>query len=133
MIVEKLDHVNIIAADLQATARFYAALLDLEERDGPAHMRPDQVRWMYDSAGNAILHLNSEDFARRYDRDVEVGAPTGAIHHVAFRCKGFDAMRERLDARGADYRVSDHSASGIKQIFTADPNNVLLELNFFDG
>lgn len=131
MIVERLDHVNIICRDLAATARFYAELLSLEERDGPPHMQPDQVRWMYDSAGLAVLHLNSQDFPRRYDRDVVMGAQTGAIHHVAFRCQGFDEMIARLDARGADYRINDHSSSGLRQIFTADPNNVLLELNFF--
>ena len=131
MIVERLDHVNIICRDLAKTARFYAELLDLEERDGPPHMKPEQVRWMYDSAGNAVLHLNSEDFPRRYDREVFTGAATGAIHHVAFRCQGFDAMIARLDARGADYKMNDSSSSGLRQIFTADPDNVLLELNFF--
>ncbi len=131
MIVQRLDHVNIICRDLGTTARFYAELLDLEERDGPAHMQPDQVRWMYDASGNAILHLNSADFSRRYDRDVTNDEKTGAIHHVAFRCNDFDAMIARLEARGAHYKVNDRSSSGLMQIFTADPNNVLLELNFF--
>ena len=133
MIVEKLDHVNIIARDLAETARFYAELLELEERDGPAHMRADQVRWMYDRAGNAILHLNSEDFARHFDRKVAVGEATGAIHHIALRCTGFEAMLSRLDARSAEYEINDHSSSGLRQIFTTDPNNVLLELNFFSS
>ncbi len=131
-IVEKLDHVNIIARDLGQTARFYTELLDLEERDGPAHMRADQVRWMYDPAGNAVLHLNSADFPRRYDRDVTTEQMTGAIHHIAFRCTDFDGMVRRLDARDATYEINDRRAtSGLRQIFTADPNNVLLELNFF--
>lgn len=39
MIVERLDHVNIIAADLAGTARFYAELLDLVEGDGPPPMK----------------------------------------------------------------------------------------------
>lgn len=131
MIVERLDHVNIIATDLAATARFYAELLDLEERDGPPPMRADQVRWMYDSGGNAILHLNSADFPRVFDRAVGPGEATGAVHHVALRCGDFDAVMARLDARGADYQVNDVPSSGLRQIFTADPNNVLLELNFF--
>lgn len=130
MVVEKLDHVNIIARDLEETARFYAELLDLEERDGPPHMRADQVRWMYDASGDAVLHLNSTDFSRRYDRVVDPSEATGAIHHVAFRCSGFDAMVDRLNGRGADYTINDRTSSGIRQIFTSDPNNVLLELNF---
>lgn len=131
MIVERLDHVNIITDRLAETVRFYAELLDLEERDGPPPLRPEQVRWMYDGSGIAILHLNSVDCARAFDRAVQPGAETGAIHHVALRCGNFDEVKARLDARGADYRVNDLSAIGLRQIFTADPNNVLLELNFF--
>jgi catechol 2,3-dioxygenase-like lactoylglutathione lyase family enzyme len=131
MIVERLDHVNIITDRLAETARFYAELLDLEERDGPSPLKPEQVRWMYDHAGNAILHLNSVDCPRAFDRAVLPGAETGAIHHVALRCVNFAAVKARLDARGADYRVNDLSSIGVRQIFTADPNNVLLELNFF--
>jgi catechol 2,3-dioxygenase-like lactoylglutathione lyase family enzyme len=131
MIVERLDHVNIITRDLAETARFYAELFELEERDGPPHMSPDQARWMYDGAGNAILHLNTPEFPRRYDREVAVGEATGAIHHIALRCNDFDNMIARLDARGAEYTINDYSSAGLKQIFTADPNNVLLELNFF--
>lgn len=133
MIVERLDHVNIITDRLAETALFYADLLDLEERGGPPPTRPDQVRWMYDHAGNAILHLNSVDCPRAFDRAVVPGAATGAIHHVALRCGNFDAVKARLDARGADYTVNDLSSIGLWQIFTADPNNVLLELNFFSA
>ncbi|KPQ31033.1 MAG: putative lyase [Porphyrobacter sp. HL-46] len=131
MIVQRLDHVNIITDRLSETARFYAELLDLEERDGPPPLRPEQVRWMYDSSGQAILHLNSTDCPRVFERGVAPGAETGAIHHVALRCGDFDAVKARLDARGADYRINDVPSIGLKQIFTADPNNVLLELNFF--
>jgi catechol 2,3-dioxygenase-like lactoylglutathione lyase family enzyme len=131
MIAARLDHVNIITDRLAETARFYAELLDLEERDGPPPSRPELVRWMVDHSGNAILHLNSVDCPRAYDRAVAPGAETGAIHHVALRCGDFNAVKARLDARGADYTVNDLSAIGLRQVFTADPNNVLLELNFF--
>ncbi|MEP3421260.1 MAG: VOC family protein [Erythrobacter sp.] len=131
MIVERLDHVNIIAHDLKQTAQFYADLLDLKEGDGPPPMRPDQVRWMFDSNDNAILHLNSAEFPRLFDRDVAPGDETGAIHHVALRCDDFETVKSRLDARGADYQINEVASAGLRQIFTPDPNNVLLELNFF--
>ncbi len=133
MIVERLDHVNIITDRLTETARFYAELLDLEERDGPPPMKPDQTRWMFDSSDQAILHINSVDFPRVYDRAVAPGAETGAIHHVALRCGEFETVKARLDERNADYQVNDVPSIGLKQIFTTDPNNVLLELNFFTG
>jgi catechol 2,3-dioxygenase-like lactoylglutathione lyase family enzyme len=130
MIVERLDHVNIITDRLAETARFYAELLDLEERDAPPPLLPSQARWMYDSSGQAILHLNAVDCPRAFDRAVAPGAETGAIHHVALRCGDFDKVKARLDARGADYKVNDVPSISLKQVFTADPNNVLLELNF---
>ena len=133
MIVQRLDHVNIITDRLAETAQFYAELLDLEERDGPPPLSPAQVRWMYDAGGQAILHLNAVDCPRAYDRAASPGSETGAIHHVALRCGEFDEVKARLDARGADYKINDLSAIGLRQIFTADPNNVLLELNFFAG
>ena len=133
MIVERLDHVNIITADLAASARFYAELLDLEARDGPPPMKPEQVQWMHDASGQAVLHLNSHDFPRLYDRPVEKGEATGALHHVALRCQGVEKVKARLEARGADYSVNEVPAIGLTQLFTYDPDNVLLELNFFSG
>lgn len=131
MIVERLDHVNIIASDLAASALFYADLLDLEARDAPPPMKAEHMQWMYDTSGQAVLHLNSADCRRLYDREVSAGETTGALHHVAFRCQNFDQVKARLDARGADYRVNEASTGGLMQIFTHDPDNVLLELNFF--
>ena len=130
MTVERLDHVNIIAQDLAGTARFYADLLDLDIRDAPPPLTPDDAQWAYDDHGQAVVHINSVDCPRSFDRAVAPG-PTGSIHHIAFRCQGFAAMEARLKARGADYTVNDVAAIGLKQLFTQDPNGVLLELNFF--
>ena len=85
MRVEALDHVNIITADLDGSVRFYADLLDLEPRDGPPPLTHQNARWMYDKAGRAIVHINSLECPRAYDREVRAG-PTGALHHVALRC-----------------------------------------------
>jgi catechol 2,3-dioxygenase-like lactoylglutathione lyase family enzyme len=128
--VEALDHVNIITADLEGSARFYAELLGLEPRDGPPPLTPATARWMYDAAGRAVLHLNSLDCPRAYDREVHPG-PTGALHHVALRCTGFEEIRTRLARRGLECRLNEVRAVGLKQIFVLDPNGVLLELNFF--
>lgn len=130
MRVEALDHVNIIAADLHATCIFYADLLGLERRDAPPPLTPATAQWMHDAAGRAILHINSLDCVRTYERHVMPG-PTGSIHHVALRCEGYDKTMARLDARGADYQLNLVAAIGLRQIFTMDPNGVLLELNFF--
>lgn len=130
MHVEALDHVNIIAANLDATCAFYADLLGLERRDAPPPLTPATAQWMYDAAGRAILHINSLDCVRTYGRKVSPG-PTGSIHHVALRCSGYDKAVARLDARRSDYQTNLIAVIGLRQIFTMDPNGVLLELNFF--
>jgi catechol 2,3-dioxygenase-like lactoylglutathione lyase family enzyme len=130
MKVNALDHVNIITPDLDGTARFYAELFDLHRRDAPPPLTPQTAQWMFDDAGRAILHINSLDCVRTYEREVAPG-PTGSIHHVALNCSGYDEMIARLDARGLDRQVNLVAAIGLRQIFTMDPNGVLLELNFF--
>lgn len=133
MQVERLDHINIITERLDETADWYARMLDLERRDAPPPMTPQNAQWMFDARGLAIIHINALDFKRTYDRPVEPGGHTGALHHVALRMQGYDEMKARLDAQGAQYRENFVEAINLRQIFTADPNNVLLELNFFGG
>jgi catechol 2,3-dioxygenase-like lactoylglutathione lyase family enzyme len=130
MRVNSLDHVNIITADLEGTARYYAELFGLERRDAPPPLTPANAQWMYDGAGRAVIHINSLDCPRRFERDVRPG-PTGALHHVAFNCTGYDEMISRLKARDLHHQTNPVRAVGLRQIFTMDPNGVLLELNFF--
>ena len=131
MHVNALDHVNIITDRLDETAEFYRALLELDRRDAPAPLTPQQAQWMHDAGGRPILHLNAIDCPRAFDRAVEPGALTGAVHHVALNCTGYDAVLRRVIAMNQDYQVNTVAAIGLRQIFTTDPNNVLLELNFF--
>jgi catechol 2,3-dioxygenase-like lactoylglutathione lyase family enzyme len=130
MQVNALDHVNIIAADLDASARFYADLFGLERRDAPPPLTRDQAQWMHDAAGRAIFHINSRDCPRSFERAVTPG-PTGAIHHVALNCTGFDTMLARIAGRGMEHTLNRIDAIGLRQIFLKDPDDVLLELNFF--
>ena len=131
MAVEALDHVNIITDDLDKTANFYAKLLGLERRDAPAPLTPETATWMFDAQDRGIIHINSLDCHRAYDREVKPGELTGALHHVALRCAGYDDMLQRLEEMGAEYEVNLVEQISLRQIFTPDPNNVLLELNFF--
>jgi catechol 2,3-dioxygenase-like lactoylglutathione lyase family enzyme len=130
MTVNALDHFNVITGDLDATAAFYADILSLDRRDGPPGLPPHQVQWMYDNAGRAIVHINSIDCPRAYDRAVSPG-PTGALHHIALNCSGFDAMIARLDTRGIGRQVNRIESVGLRQIFIHDPNDVVLELNYW--
>jgi catechol 2,3-dioxygenase-like lactoylglutathione lyase family enzyme len=130
MRVNWLDHVNIIAADIHATARFYAGVLGLMARDAPPPLTRDTAQWMHDETGRAIIHINSLDCRRTYEREVSPG-PTGSIHHVALNCSGYDDILSRLAALHLDFKTNTVAAIGLRQIFVMDPNAVLLELNFY--
>lgn len=133
MTVEALDHVNIITPDMDGTITFYTTLLQLEARDGPPPFTPQDVRWLYDKEGRAIIHINRAGAFQAFARDISIGKATGALHHVALRCSGFDPMVERIQAMGLNYHYNDVPAVSLRQIFVTDPNDVLLELNFFSG
>ena len=131
MNVEALDHVNIITDKLDETAEFYGRLLGLVRKDAPPPLTPETATWMFDARDRAIIHINSLDCRRTYDRAVEPGSLTGGIHHVALKCTGYEDVKARLDEMGAHYKENLVAAISLRQIFTPDPNNVLLELNFF--
>lgn len=130
MQVSGIDHVNVLTDDLETTASFYEAMLGLTRSENPAIRMGIAGYWMRDAAGNPIVHLvDRQSAAPRYD-EYRPGELTNALHHVALRCTGFDAMRERLDGAGVEYRINDLTHVGLMQIFLADPNAVNLELNF---
>ena len=131
MNVEALDHVNILTDRLDATAEFYGKLLGLVRKDAPPPLTPQTATWMFDSETRASIHINSLDCYRTDDREVQPGSLTGALHLVALRCVGYEEVKGRLDAMAAEYQENLVAAITLRQIFTPDPNNVLLELNFF--
>ena len=121
MRVNALDHVNIRTRDMAGSARFYEELFGLKARNGPASLPPERVQWLYDYNERPIIHLN------RYD--CEPG-PTGSIHHIALSCSGKNEMLKRLKLANREFSLSEIPAAGLSQIFTRDPNGILLELNF---
>jgi len=129
MTVKNLNHVNIQTRDMAGTIAFYHDLLGLEPRVAPER-DPSERQWLYDTRGMAVIHLNLAGTDTTIAREVVPGAPTGAIHHVAFECDGFDETVAKLKSRGLDYGFAEIPAIGLRQVFVTDPNNVLLELNF---
>ena len=101
----------------------------LEPRVAPER-DPALRQWLHAPSGQAVIHLNLWGTDNTIPRDVQPGKPTGAIHHVAFECDGFDETVEKLKARGLEYGYNEIPSIPLRQLFVADPNNVLLELNF---
>ncbi|MET1755425.1 VOC family protein [Novosphingobium sp. RD2P27] len=130
MLVSGIDHINILTHDLEATAAFYERVLGLTRSENLGVAAGFRGAWMRDGSGAAIVHLVWKDPAsERYDGYMP-GQSTNGVHHVAFRCRGFEAAREKLDAMELLYRVNDVANGSIRQIFLVDPNAVNVELNF---
>ena len=132
MQVSGIDHVNILTDNLDKTAQFYERLMGLTRTGNPAIAQGFKGAWMRDSHGNAIVHLVWKDPQMdRYEGYVP-GESTNAVHHVAFKCTGFDKTIVRLEEMDVPYRVNDLQHLGLRQVFVADPNAVNIELNFSD-
>ena len=73
-----------------------------------------------------VFRLNSGRGGRddRFHLDLPVRLYGGLIGAAVF-------FRARLDAQGCDYKENLVEAISLRQLFTVDPNNILLELNFF--
>lgn len=130
MQVSGIDHVNILTDNLDKTAQFYERLMGLTRTENPAVAMGFKGAWMRDSHGNAIVHLVWKDPGMDRYEGYDPGASTNAVHHVAFRCAGFQETIAKLEEMGAEYRVNDLQHLGLRQIFVSDPNAVNLEFNF---
>ena len=115
-----LDHINIETTDLDASTRFYEDILGLENGWRPGFDVPGA--WLY-VGDQPVIHL--------VVRDAVDNGPTGAIHHVALKATGLEAMTERLQQSGVAFKKTVVPDLGVTQLFIDDPNGVTLELNFY--
>ena len=130
MPVVGLDHVNILAADLEASVRFYSEVLGLDRRPPPGAVQPGRGAWLCDETGQAVVHLTAGSGpASEHD---QAGGSSGAVRHIAFACRDYEAMAARLSRLGIAHRAIAPAGVGFRQIFLTDLNDVTLELNFSD-
>lgn len=136
MPVDFVDHVNIRTPDLPGTVDFFSEVLGMTPSDAPGSTR-EEACWMLDTEGRAAIHLGRCE--RRYPTDywqaprAPSAIDTGRLHHVALRCSNYDEVRNRLTDRGCQISENAVESIGLKQIFVIEPNNIMLELNFWNG
>lgn len=122
MPVRQIQHVNIRCADAKASRDFYVELLGLAQGDRPPFA--SQGYWLY-SGEVPVVHL-----VQKPAGEARKGPGTGELDHVAFEGVDLEAMRSALKARGHPFREAVVPRDGTVQLFVADPDGVLLELNF---
>ena len=135
MPLEKIDHYSIRTLRMEETKEFYEAL-GLEA--GPRPDFPFPGYWMY--AGDApVVHLvgldpDNPDGLYNYlgVKDYEFPDGGGAGDHLAFRASEPEGLKKILEERGVTYREREVPNLGLLQIFAEDPNQVTVEINYYD-
>ena len=119
MLVDKLEHYNIVTEKLDETVAFYEEIVGLAKGERPNFAFPGA--WLY-AGEEPVVHLMQLGEAR---------APgSGSIDHVAFRGSDYAAYKAHLEAAGVDYDERYVEDAAMHQLFIRDPNGVKVEINF---
>jgi len=119
-----LHHVALRTRDLQASERFYIDVLGMTKVDRPEFDFPGA--WL--QMGQTMFHLMAGYAAKGPNGESYEGS--AAVDHLALKAHDFDAMRENFDRHAVVYRQNDLRDFDIWQLFTNDPDGVVIELNF---
>ena len=118
MKITGLNHFNVLTDDVEATRRFYADVIGLEEGERPPLGFPGI--WFY-VEGRPILHVSA---AKLSDNRA------GVIDHMAFSATDLKATLARLQAKGVKYVLRQQEGTKIWQVFCHDPMGAKVELDF---
>jgi hypothetical protein len=111
-------------------------VLNLKGVEGAPGVAPELSRWVADEQGVVLIHVGSTKIAYPGDNGV-LPDPEGLIngpsriHHIAFDCKEFDEVLDRIVKSGTPYDTNFIPQIGLKQLYVMDPNHVYVELNFW--
>ncbi len=123
MKLETLDHVGLVVSDVNRSIEWYQRVLGLE--------RVYQKVW-----GNypAVLVRGGSGVALFPGGGMPIQASTfDSLPHVGFRTSGrdYEEARSELQARGIDFRESDHKVA--RSIYLLDPDAHLIEITTYDA
>lgn len=132
MPIHGINHVNIRTPEYQRTIDFLRDALGLQVLPVSGYTSIEKAAWICDEDGNDLLHLASADVPYSSAEQLPDPAPrgSGAVHHIAFSCSDYDAMRSRLVALNVAFRENTVERLNIRQIFVEDPVGISFELNF---
>ena len=134
MPVSHIEHILVVADDIDATRDWYARVLGMTAGPHPDFGFP--VHWMY--VGDVdVVHIgpsakNANEIQKKYlGRTSEKSAQgTGAIDHIAFRAKGLRETLEHLKRENIHFSQRRANGQALFQVFFHDPNGIKIELNF---
>ncbi len=132
MTVGHLEHVLVLADDIDATRDFYCSVVGLSVGKRPALAFPGY--WLYaNGSDGACLHIAERASYAAHAAGLGLAVPerdpgVGPVDHVAFSAGDWDGLMARL-ARFAVPAVTNRVPGGPRQVFIEDPNGVRVEIN----
>ena len=119
---KSLHHVSLNVTDLEKAKEFYGKTLCLKEIQRPDFGFPGA--W-YEIEGQQ-LHLIVDPTSQTIRHDKHLSSREG---HFALRVEDYHDTLQWLKKKGVETLEKPHSKSGFAQIFCADPDGNLIELN----
>jgi catechol 2,3-dioxygenase-like lactoylglutathione lyase family enzyme len=135
MPLEKIDHYAIRTLKMDETKEFYEAL---GLHAGPRPEFPFPGHWMY-AGDTPVVHIVGIDpdnpeglYGYLGVKNIEFLDGTGAVDHLAFRASDPEGLKKILEERNVAYREREVPNLGMLQIFAEDPNDITVEINYYD-
>ncbi len=136
MPLDEMDHFSIRTVKLEESKEFYETILGMSVGDRPPLDFPGY--WMY-VGKMAVVHLVGIDeddpsglIEYLGDVDLDDLDGGGAVDHLAFRASDVDELKSRLEKLKVPYRERVVPEMNLQQVFLEDPNNITIELNYYD-
>jgi catechol 2,3-dioxygenase-like lactoylglutathione lyase family enzyme len=120
-----LDHLLVLADDIDATRDFWCEALGLEVGARPPLEFPGY--WLY-AGDRPCVHIAQRSAYVAHSGRVGIPAATGPVEHVAFDAEDGEAVSERL-RRGRVPAAQNEVPGVMRQFFVHDPNGVKIEIN----
>lgn len=118
----ELHHVSLTVSDLERAKHFYSNILCLEEIQ-----RPDfDFSGAWYGIGQQQIHLILLPTSQTIRQEKDVSSMEG---HFALRVENYIDTLNWLKKNGVEILEMPNSKSGFAQLFCADPDGNLIELN----
>ena len=132
MPITELNHYFVRSRDLERSRRFYCEALGFEVMPRPNFPFPGY--WLGVS-GRVQVHMGLDGVPEEADYYFGTSASSardnaGVVDHIAFQGTDAEGMMQRLDAHGLRTRTRHIAEVQLFQIFVADPDGLMIELNF---
>jgi catechol 2,3-dioxygenase-like lactoylglutathione lyase family enzyme len=136
MTVRSLEHVLVLADDIDVTRDFYCQVVGLSVGARPPLAFPGYWLYAAGASGTACVHITERRSYAAHAAGLGLTVPerdpgVGPVDHVAFSAADYDELLARLTRCGVA-GVTNAAPGGPRQVFIQDPNGVRVEINVSD-